>query len=77
MVLPERTERPAAKESFAAFLSKKYGKLPYPPEIPEPALWNARSEGIFLDPVKNQRGGQFLPFFKNRRMSRKINLDLQ
>ena len=28
MVLPERTERPADKELFAAFLSKKYGKLP-------------------------------------------------
>ena len=50
-----QSNSPADKESFAAFLSKKYGKLPYSPEIPEPALWNARSEGIFLDPVKNQR----------------------
>ena len=45
----------ADKESFAAFLTKKYGKLPYNPEIPEPELWNNRSEGVFLDPVKSRR----------------------
>lgn len=50
-----QSKAPADREAFAAFLTKKYGKLPYDPEIPHPDTWGARDEGIFLDPVKSQK----------------------
>ncbi len=50
-----QSKSPADREAFAAFLTKKYGKLPYDPEIPHPNTWGARDEGIFLDPVKSQK----------------------
>lgn len=57
-----QSKAPADKEAFEKFLLKKYGKLPYEAEIPEPALWNARDEGIFLDPVKSQKVSDYWEF---------------
>ncbi|MBE6400118.1 MAG: hypothetical protein E7041_08265 [Lentisphaerae bacterium] len=57
-----QSKAPADRESFAAFLTKKYGKLPYDPEIPVPETWGARDEGIFLDPVKSQKVSDYWEF---------------
>ncbi len=52
----------ADKDAYFEFLKAKYGKLPANAAIPLPAAWDARDEGIFLDPVKNREVSDFFDF---------------